>query len=318
VLGNFKSYPNFNWNEKELQKTYEEYMSISEDYELYSLTNCPRYKPTFIYIIDNVILQEQEGDKIKYEGIEFNKNSNIDTVKITQKGIINNSCVKNHKFLNLLLNNFGALEKIIVSTKRKISFAKIKNPYLYGEVSISRTARYYPANLIFKPLIILGSIFLFYYWRNNLNLFNELKNKKTLIEFSNKFFYFGILSCLFLILHASFLGLNIDSELFKKIRRVIIILFIFFEIMAQISLTRNLYNLKKELKNYINYFILKTKIIFVILIILITFIVFVFLSLGDLSTSTKHILELNYFSILLLYYFLSTILWKKPQKNQKF
>ena len=35
----------------------------------------------------------------------------------------------------------------------------IKNPYFYGEVSISRTARYFPATMIFKPFIILSAFF---------------------------------------------------------------------------------------------------------------------------------------------------------------
>ena len=37
-------------------------------------------------------------------------------------------------------------------------------PYIDGGVSISRTARTYPTFLIFKPSMILTSIFLIMYW----------------------------------------------------------------------------------------------------------------------------------------------------------
>ena len=222
-------------------------------------------------------------------------------------------CVKNNKLTYWLLSNFSILEKTLINTKKNYTpgFGKIKNPYLYGEVSISRTARYFPATLIFKPFIILSALFLFLYWKNNLNLFNELKNKNTLSNFSKKFFYFGMLSCIFLIFHVLFLGLDFDSELFNKIRRLIIILFIFFEVSAQIFLTKNLFQYKKNLKSYIHPLIINIKIIFVTVILLVTCFVFFLLIWGDLSGSVKHILEWNYFSILLIYYFLSRLLWRK-------
>ena len=197
---------------------------------------------------------------------------------------------------------------------RHIGFAKIKNPYFYGEVSISRTARFFPSILIFKTLIILSSILLFLYWKNNLNLFNELKNKNILDKFSNIFFYLGMLSCIFLILHAVFLGLDFDSKIFSKIRKAIIILFILFEVSAQISLTRNLYRFKEELKEYIRPLILKTKIIFVSTILVVTSVAFIILAFYDLGTAFKHILEWNYFASLLFYYMLSRLLWMKIAK----
>ena len=122
----------------------------------------------------------------------------------------------------------------------------------------------------------------------------------------------GVLSCTFLMLHATFLGLDFDSKLFSKIRRIIIILFIFFELAAQISLTRNLFKFQEELQEYIKPLILKIKIIFLIIVFSITCIAFVILTFGDPSTAFKHILEWNYFSFLLIYYLLSRLLWKTP------
>ena len=162
-------------------------------------------------------------------------------------------------------------------------------------------------------MIILSAIFLLLYWRNNLALFKELENKNILGSFSKKFFYLGALSCIFLILHTLFLGLDFDSKLFTKIRRIIIIFFIVFEILAQTLLTRNLFKFKEGLKNYINPLILKLKIAFVIAILFITCLVFIFLVWGDVSGSTKHILEWNYFSALLIYHITSRLLWKKTK-----
>jgi hypothetical protein len=160
-------------------------------------------------------------------------------------------------------------------------------------------------------LIILSSFLLFLYWKNNLNLFSELKNKNILVKFSKKFFYFGIFSCMFLALHATFLGLDFDSKLFAKIRRLIIILFILFEILAQISLTKNLFKFREELKKYIHPLILRIKIIFVVIVFFTTCTAFTILAFGDPSNMFKHSLEWNYFALLLLYYLLSRLLWKK-------
>ena len=152
---------------------------------------------------------------------------------------------------------------------------------------------------------------MFFYWKNNLNLFNELENKNILAKFSKKFFYFGILSCIFLALHTIFLGLDIDSKLFSKMRRLIIILFIIFEILAQIYLTKNLFKFRVELKKYIHPLILKIKIIFVVIVFLTTCIAFTILAFDDPSTVFKHTLEWNYFAFLLLFYLLSWLLWKR-------
>ena len=99
------------------------------------------------------------------------------------------------------------------------------------------------------------------YLKSNLNLYRELKNKNILGNFTEKFFYFGLFSCIFLTFHALFLGLDIESKLFSKIRRIIIVLFIVCEVVAQILLTKNLFSFKNELKKYINPLILKIKVV---------------------------------------------------------
>jgi len=313
LLGNVDYYSNFDWEKEKIQYSYDEFLRIDNSKNL-SFTNCSIFKHVLFYVTkDNQIIKNTiENSDILREAIEIN---NIASVFFKRQQILNKRCIKNNQFAYLLLKNFNSLEKILIKAKRdpSTSFSQIKNPYFYGEVSISRTARFFPSILIFKTFIILSSILLFLYWKNNLNLFNELKNKNILDKFSSTFFYLGMLSCVFLILHAALLGLDFDSKIFSGIRKLIIVLFILFEVSAQIFLTGNLFKFKEELKEYkyIRPLILKTKIIFVSTIFLTSCISLIILAFYDPSTEFKHILEWNYFASLLLFYMLSGLLWKK-------
>ena len=225
-IGSYDTYPNYDLEKP--QHSYDEYLKIISS-ENRSFTNCSKFKyKKFWNTKDNQIIPNTGANYPMIE--EFIKNNNIASIIFRPQQILNKKCIRNNQFAHLLLKNFSLLEKILVKGKQgnAAGFAQIENPYFYGEVSISRTARFFPSILIFKTLIILSSILLFLYWKNNLNLFNELKNKNILDKFSNIFFYLGILSCVFLILHAAFLGLNFDSKIFSKIRKSIIVLFILF------------------------------------------------------------------------------------------
>ena len=334
-LGNMNLliYENFNWNEVEHTYAYNQYHPIHEHSEYHKVdhvlapktfTNCPKYIPveSWTSIDDQTISFGWYGDGRGTDIFnELLRNNKLKSVTIKSGKILNYQCVKNHQFTYSLLKKYSWLETLLIHTvqsnvgkdNRKIGFSKIKNPYFYGEVSISRTARYFPAVIIFKSLIILSAFFLFSSWKNNLNFFTELKNNNILAKFSKKFFYLGIFSCIFLALHATFLGLDFDSILFSKIRRLIIILFILLEVFAQIFLTRNLFRFREELKKYINPLILKIKIIFVIIVFFTTCLASIILAVGDPSAAFKHILEWNYFAFLLFYYLLSRLLWKAPK-----
>ena len=316
VLGGIDTYPTLSWNDKEFEYSFNNYISIDKSSR--SFTDCPKYVNQKIYILDDgkIVTEErayelEKEHKNLYLKTLYEKNK-IKSIKFIPKKTIDDRCLKNYKFSYFLLNKLNFLEQILINAKKNNSsgFAKVKNPYLYGEVSISRTARYYPATLIFKPLIILSALFLLVYWKNNLNLFKGFESKNIIHKFSKTFYYLGLLSCLFLILHASFLGLDFDSKLFKSIRRIIIIAFILFEVSAQVVLTMNLYKFKENIKNYIFPVIIKIKIIFVSIILFVTVLVFLLLVFGDLSSYMKHMLEWNYFSILLIYYLFSRLLWR--------
>ena len=56
-------------------------------------------------------------------------------------------------------------------------------PYLDGSLSISRASRTFPQYLIFKPLMILTSVLVYFYWVNN----NRLVNKYRFTNLNYKF-----------------------------------------------------------------------------------------------------------------------------------
>ena len=295
ILGNTDIYQDFNWDKKKVEYTLDEYNLIGSQLDKKSFINCPKYKHEIVFL--------EKGSK------KF--------VVIEQGETLNSKCIKNHKISYQVLSKFNSLEKMLIKVKKEsiVGFGSFINPYLYGEMSISRTARFFPATWIFKPFIILSAFFLFLYWKNNLNLFNKITNNNTSNKFSKNFFYLGLFSSIFLALHAIFLGIKLDFQLFQPLRRLIITLFIFFEVMAQISLTMNLVKFREKLKGYTVPIILNIKIIFVTTIFIITLLSLIVLVLEMVETNFKHILEWNYFSVLLVYYMLSRLLWKSPKKT---
>ena len=179
-------------------------------------------------------------------------------------------------------------------------------PYLDGSLSISRASRTFPQYLIFKPSMILTALLLYFYWQNN----NDLVNKLNSTSLNFKFKTFGVLSAIFLAIHSIFLGIKFDIQLYKLFRRIILLLFIIFEIIAQGYLVYHFYKLRDKLNKFVNkkYLVLK--------IILVSFLALVaILSLPLLvtkgNTHFKHALEWNYFVGVILFYLLSRLFWKK-------
>ena len=179
-------------------------------------------------------------------------------------------------------------------------------PYLDGSLSISRASRTFPQYLIFKPSMILTAIFLYYYWRNNNNLVNSLNST----DINYKFKTFGILSAIFLAIHSIFLGIKFDIQIYKLFRRIVLLLFIIFEIIAQGYLVFHLYKLKIKLENLINKKILIMKLILVSILASVAI-----LSLPILvtkgNTHFKHALEWNYFVGVVLFYLFSRFFWRR-------
>ena len=179
-------------------------------------------------------------------------------------------------------------------------------PYLDGSLSISRASRTFPQYLIFKPAMFLTAALLFLYWKNNNLLINNLNSS----NINNKFKTFGILSAIFLIIHSILLGVKFDIQIYKLFRRVVLLFFIIFEIIAQGILVYHFYKLKSKLEKLINKKILVLKIILVSVLASVAI-----LSLPILvtkgNTHFKHALEWNYFVGVVLFYLFSRFFWKK-------
>tara|TARA_B100000780_G_C20942245_1_gene375773 strand:+ start:146 stop:697 length:552 start_codon:yes stop_codon:yes gene_type:complete len=180
-------------------------------------------------------------------------------------------------------------------------------PYLDGSLSISRASRTFPQYIIFKPSMILTSILLCFYWYKNNLLINHFKNTDLK---KNAFMIFGILSAAFLLIHSILLGLETDIKIFKFLRRVVLLSFIVFEIVAQSLLVINLYSLKIKIKNYFNPGVLKSKILLVVILIFIAIVSIPLLIMSG-NTHFKHALEWNYFIGVIMFYLLTNFFWKK-------
>ncbi len=187
-------------------------------------------------------------------------------------------------------------------------------PYFDGGASISRTARPYPSWLIFKPAMFLTSFLLIKYWLYNKHIINffDIKHKHT-----KKIIYFGIASAIALTVHAIFLGIKFDNDFYKLFRRVIMLMFILFEIIAQAYLVSTLYSFKDKISEYINIKYLKLKILLVSFLIIVAVVSIPIISLpGDNFLGLnlkffKHALEWDYFLGVITFYLLTFFMWKK-------
>ena len=179
-------------------------------------------------------------------------------------------------------------------------------PYLDGSLSISRASRTFPQYLIFKPAMIVTAIILYYYWVSNNNLINKFKST----NINYKFKTFGILSALFLVIHSIFLGIKFDIQIYKLMRRVVLLLFIIFEIIAQGILVYHFFKLKNKLSKLINKKILILKAILVFILSTVA-ILSVPILIDKGNTQFKHALEWNYFVGVILFYLLTRFFWKR-------
>jgi len=180
-------------------------------------------------------------------------------------------------------------------------------PYIDGSVSISRTARTYPAYLLFKPGMIITAIFLIKYWYANNALIKKINNEPIK---NKRFLIFGVLSAIFLIAHSIFLGINFEYDLYKFFRRFVLLGFIIFEIAAQALLVICLFKVKYKISEIINNKVLILKIILVSLLVIIALASLPILTSSG-HTHFKHALEWNYFVGIVFFYLLTFLFWKK-------
>ena len=202
--------------------------------------------------------------------------------------------------------NFNLFENTIFIVDQ-IGRSEFTIPYLDGSLSISRASRTYPQFLIFKPAMILTSLLLYFYWKKNnilINYFNEISNK------NYNFKTLGILSAICLAIHSLLLGVEVDFKIFKLVRRIVLLGFIIFEIMAQGFLVYNLYKIKDKIKDLINKPILNVKILLVGTLSLVAILsIPILITKGDVHF--KHMLEWNYFVGVILFYLFTKMFWIK-------
>ena len=266
-----------------------------------SLDQCRKFS-TYreIYSKDGLIeLKEKEAIKKIKDGEPI-------IYKYTISDQLSKSCIlnsKNYYFYKIFPNVFENLasKKSVLGTSRAV------NPLIYGETSISNIVKRYPIKYIFKPLMFLSVFLMFIYWF----LYNKVLSEIFQIKRLNIFLIFGILSAIFLFLHVYFLGQKYEAEILNKIRRSYIVFFILFEILAQAYLLRIIWKKRNDLKNYFHQRILITKLSFVIFVAVSTFTILTILIFYNFSAKVDYILEWNYFLILLVYYLLSFLIWKK-------
>ena len=131
-----------------------------------------------------------------------------------------NVCLLISQNYELLNNSFFEVDQI--------GRSRFSIPYIDGSLSISRASRTFPQYLIFKPAMIITAVTLYYYWKNN----NDLINNYNVTNINYKFKIFGILSAIFLAIHSIFLGIKFDIQIYKLMRRIVLLLFIIFELIS--------------------------------------------------------------------------------------
>jgi len=205
----------------------------------------------------------------------------------------------------IISQNPGFLENTIF-TVDQIGRSGFSIPYIDGSLSISRASRTFPQYLIFKPAMIFTAIIVYFYWVNNNNLVNKLK----ITNINYKFKTFGILSAIFLAIHSIFLGIKFDIQIYKLMRRVVLLLFIIFEIIAQGILVYHFYKIKNKLEKFINKKVLIMKMILVSILATVAILSLPIL-LDKGNTHFKHALEWNYFVGVILFYLFSRFFWRR-------
>jgi len=180
-------------------------------------------------------------------------------------------------------------------------------PYIDGGTSISRTARIFPTYFIFKPAMFLTSYLLIKYWLFNKEIISFFDSNHKHIK---KIVFFGITSAIFLTLHSIFLGIKFDNDFYKLFRRIVMLCFIIFEIVAQTYLVVSIYSIKNKLINLINTKVLLLKLILVSVLIIVAICSIPIIS-QDGNKVFKHALEWDFFVGVITFYLLTFFMWKK-------
>lgn len=280
-----------------------------------SLNDCNlKERYSGIYYNETLYTKLEEIKKLnisKKEVIQTSENNKF-YVKVfkNKDNLINKSCIKNSKyyeFYKLFSFPFDLISNLRSNKNYSAGTEKSVNPFIYGESSISNIAKRFPVNYLFKSFLYISCILIFLYWKNNNKILNILSNNNNY----NIFLFFGYSSGIFLFLHVLLLGQSFDFKILMILKKIVIVLFILAEILAQFFLLKTIKSNLSLYNPYIYEKILKIKLILIYLIIFTSFVVILILATRDLTKEFDYILEWNYFVALLFFYLLSFLLWKK-------
>lgn len=177
-------------------------------------------------------------------------------------------------------------------------------PNFEGCTSISRVGRYEPVKYLFKPLMFLYGILLFFYWYKFYKIlqFENLKN-------INFIFYLSILSVFFLFLYIFFLG---EGNYYKFFRRIGIYIYILFTVLSQFFFSKKIYNLEKLKLSSYDYTYIKINLwLTSSLLILGVLLLPILIMKNENFPQLKNIISWNYFMIMQIYFLVSYKIWKK-------
>ena len=237
--------------------------------------------------------------------------SHLDSKEIIQSIDNTNIATSSKEKITQNNTNIQTLHKVIASPRYKIGDPyEIKNIWYYPKRDLTYEetgiASWYGKEFHGK-LTANGEIFN----KDIINYFEvDHKNLKKIV-------FFGIASAVALTVHSIFLGIKFDNDLYKLFRRVIMLSFIIFEIVAQAYLVATFWSFKEKLKGYINPSILNLKITLVSILIIVAVISIPIISLpgddffGIQLKFLKHALEWDFFIGVITFYLLTFFMWKK-------
>ena len=189
---------------------------------------------------------------------------------------------------------FTVIISYIISIK--LNLVEMCIPIFEGCTSISRVGRYEPVKFIFKPMMYLYSISIFFFWIIFSQEINNVKIK------SKNLIILTFITVIFLCLYITFLG---ESKIYSFFKRIGIYLYILSIVLLQFSSNRILINNKKKLSRFFNYKIVRTNYYLSNFLVISGLILLPVLIIKIESfPQIKNIISWNYFFLIQLFFLL--------------
>ena len=196
---------------------------------------------------------------------------------------------------------FTVIISYIISIK--LNLVEMCIPIFEGCTSISRVGRYEPVKFIFKPMMYLYSISIFFFW---IIFSQEISNFKIK---SKNLIILTFITVIFLCLYVTFLG---ESKIYSFFKRIGIYFYILSIVLLQFSSNRILINNKKKLLRFFNYKIVRTNYYLSNFLVISGLILLPVLIIKIESfPQIKNIISWNYFFLIQLFFLLFFFSLKK-------